>query len=773
MFAVLLGMLTPGDAQNARVRTLIELTLNGQSLGATLLLREGTAWYASDEDIATWRLQPRETRTISFAGHNWNLLNDLPGAQFQFDEGEQRLGIELAVSAFEGSRLDALAGLSGAKLELSQGRGGFVNYALFADQTSDSRNLSGFFNGTVFSPSATLTTSVAGLNLLGAVQERSRQFVRIESQWRRDDLPNATTLVLGDALSGSGLIGRSTRFAGLQWGTNFALRPGFVKLERPSLMGEATTQSVVELFVDGQLRGRSQVAPGPFEIPPISFINGRGEATLVVRDIFGRQQVITQPFYATSTLLRAGVTEHSFEAGAVRRAFGMESWRYGTVFASGLIRHGWRPDMTTELKLEASRDQALAGGALTALLPFSVLATVGGAVSEGERAKGALSLFNLDAGVPKHLNFNFNLQRTHGDFRQPAVESETPFPRYQANTMLSAPLGAFGSLAFNAISLNTESQPVRIRSLSYSSTLVERMTLMLSASRTETVGKSNSFSALLLLPFGERGIATAHKSRDGASESLTSRLQSSAPLEGGYGYRLAVNRVNAAAESYAAGVSARFAALQGSLDMSVDRHRTNIRADVLGALVHMDGSWHPSHSVVDGFALVRAPGAADVPVLVNGVPVGRTGQDGDFVATSIFAYSSARISLGTEELPMETAVFPNEQKVATAFRSGALAAFRVVRDEGLLLLVKMPDGSPLATGASIRTEDHTEEALVGYDGKAFFTKLRLPARMVAEYELVEHNAPMKKRCTFEVAQMPVEQRALAVTHGQAVTCLLQ
>ncbi len=790
ILAVLLGVaaivtvVTNANAQSARVRALVELTLNGQALGTTELLREGAAWYASETDVAEWRLRATQTRTIAFGGRNWKLLNDLPGARFEFDEAEQRLHIEIAVSAFAGSRLDAMAGVQGVTPELSQARGGFINYSLFASQsatqstseTSNSRSLNGFFDGALFAPGGTLTASVAGLNLTGAAPGRGNHFVRIESQWRRDYPQDATSLVVGDTLSGGGLVGRSTRFAGVQWRSDFTLRPGFVKFERPSLAGEALTPSVVELFVNGQLRGRSEVAPGPFEIPPIPFVTGRGEATVVVRDIFGRQQVITQPFYATSTLLRAGVTEHSLEAGAARRAFGVESGRYGTAFASGLMRHGWTPGLTTEVKLEASRHQAMAGGAVTALLPLSVLATAGGAVSDGERGSGALSLFNLDAGIPQRLNFNFNLLRTHRDFRQPAIESAAAFARYQSNATLSAPLGIFGTLAFSAITLNTGTQPTRINSASYSVTLARRVALVLNATRSVTTEKSKSVFMLLSMPFGERGGVTVHQTRSGASESMIATLQSSAPLDGGYGYRYAANRNNAV-DRHDAGVSARFAALEASFDASVDRNTTHYRTDVRGALVHLDGGWHASRTVQDGFALVRAPGLADAPVRVNNVPVGRTGKDGDFVATSIFAYNSTRIAIGTDDLPLEITLEPNEHKVATGFRSGALAQFRVVRDEGILLLVRLPDGSPLATGATIRVDggdkSRAEEALVGYDGKAFFTKLGLPARLVAEYEQLVDKKPVIKRCAFAVAEMPAEPRAQAAMRGQSVTCVPQ
>lgn len=763
------------------VRALVELTLNGQALGPTVLLNEGSAWYAAQEDAIEWRLRTAHTRGLVFGGRDWKLLNDLPEARFAFDEAVQRLRIEVAASAFESTRLDAMVGTTawtGSALELSTVQGGFLNYALFATQVesaaSKSRDLSGYFEGALFAPGSTLTASVAGLNLGSSEPGERSRFVRIETQWRRDDARNATSLVVGDTVSGSGLVSRPVRFAGLQWRTDFSLRPGFVQFERPSLTGVAAAPSVVELFIDGQLRGRGDVAPGPFEIPPIPFVSGRGEATVLVRDVFGRQQAITQPFYATSTLLRTGVTEHSAEVGATRRAFGVESWRYGTKFASGLMRHGWTTESTSEVKLEASRHQAMAGGALTALLPFSVLATFGGALSRGQFGSGESSLLNVDTGISRSFNLNVNLLRTQGDFRQPSIDAANVDPRRQLNATLSAPLGALGSMALTAISTDTEGRPVRIGSASYSVTLAGQIALVLNTSRIAAAHRTSTLLVLLSMPMGERGSISANRSASGALTSSVLTLQSSAPPDGGLGYRFGTNRTDNVGR-HDAGVSARFGTLEGSLDVSTDRSTTQIRADMRGALVHLDGAWHPSRTVVDGFALVRAPGLANATVLVNNVGVGRTDEHGDFVTTSIFAHSAARISLDTDELPLDVSLDPNLHTVTTGFRGGALAAFRVIRNDGVLLLVRMPDGTPLPVGATIRAAADAsglaDEALVGYEGKALFTKLRLPAQLIAEYESTETQAPVHKRCTFDLDELPAMQRAQAATRGRVAICV--
>ncbi len=95
----------------------------------------------------------------------------------------------------------------------------------------------------------------------------------------------------------------------------FPLQPGFVTFPLPGISGEAALPSTVDLYVDNALRMRRQVPSGPFSIQDLPVTTGQGDARLVIRDILGREQVITQPFYATSRLLKQGLHDYSYELG--------------------------------------------------------------------------------------------------------------------------------------------------------------------------------------------------------------------------------------------------------------------------------------------------------------------------------------------------------------------------------------------------------------------------------------------------------------------------
>ena len=95
--------------------------------------------------------------------------------------------------------------------------------------------------------------------------------------------------------------------------------------------GEAVVPSTVDVFIDGRTRCKRSRPAGSFldREPPV--ITGTGQLQVVVTDALGRQQVVTQPYYSGSALLRAGLNEYSFEVGAIREDYGLESFAYGDV----------------------------------------------------------------------------------------------------------------------------------------------------------------------------------------------------------------------------------------------------------------------------------------------------------------------------------------------------------------------------------------------------------------------------------------------------------
>jgi outer membrane usher protein len=125
----------------------------------------------------------------------------------------------------------------------------------------------------------------------------------------------------------------------------------------PNLRGEAVMPSATDIYVDGVLRRSAGVPPGPFQLNNLPVVTGQGEVRVVTRDLLGREQVTTLPYYASTRLLRQGLSEESWEIGAIRQNYGSVSDDYGRAVATVQQRRGLSDVMTVEGRVEALREQ--------------------------------------------------------------------------------------------------------------------------------------------------------------------------------------------------------------------------------------------------------------------------------------------------------------------------------------------------------------------------------------------------------------------------------
>ncbi len=73
---------------------------------------------------------------------------------------------------------------------------------------------------------------------------------------------------------------------------------------------------------------------GPVDITNISGVTGGHNLSVTIRDPFGSEQVLQQPFFfATDAGLAQGLHEYSYNVGFLRRQYGIESNNYGDLAA--------------------------------------------------------------------------------------------------------------------------------------------------------------------------------------------------------------------------------------------------------------------------------------------------------------------------------------------------------------------------------------------------------------------------------------------------------
>ena len=748
----------PGTAQSAVAVTErilpLEVIVNGTKSGTWLLLERLGGLYAPREALEEWRLRvTADATTVTFKGTEYLPLAAIPGFAAKVNFGNQSVELTFSAQAFAATRLTTEVNKKPVLSPVMTSV--FLNYDLNYNRTrakegagtSDLGALGelGFSSGW-----GVLTSSYVGRNLAGSDSfGLPRGWLRLETTFTRDLPQRNQTLRLGDTSTRAGMWGRSVYFGGVQWGSNFALTPGFISQPLPILSGVSASPSTVELYVNDVLRQVSQVPTGPFAIDNYPALTGGGDARVVVRDLLGRETVITQPFFTSSQLLAAGLTDWSLEAGALRRDLGTANNRYRTGFGSGLWRRGLSNTMTLEARAEATRTSQNIGIGGLAGMPWQMLAK-GALVAGRDRTLGNGHLWLL--GVERQslrTGAYLQVQRASSGYRQLGEEEvATPMKMQVAGnvTYTTDKLGTLG-VGFASVS-RYGAERITTLSGNYSMRIGQRSNLTVFASRAMNGASGNSIAVTLIVPLENNRLVSATAGSHGGRRDLYATATQTAPEGTGFGWRtLAGERQGEATAEGGLYYTGRYGSLTGEL--SAAERQSALRLGASGGLIMADGHLFPSRRLDDSFALAEVAGYGNVGIGLGSNVLTHTDSAGVALVPRLAAYQANSIRIDPKELPIDAEIDSIEQTVVPAWRSGVRAVFPVRSGRGALLRIVFDDGEPAPAGAVIKLEGDKQEFYVARRGEAFVTGLQPVNRAVLTWG--------GKQCRFDV-KLPADSK---------------
>ncbi|MDA9895567.1 fimbria/pilus outer membrane usher protein [Amylibacter sp.] len=698
----------------------LNVFINDQHKDTVLLLRNEGRLFAVAQDLRRWRLHLPNTNPLTFYGEDFYALDALRGLTFKLDESTQSLAMQVPPRLFETTLLN------GQEIDFSApsaaSPGGFINYSLLANHAEGLTNSTGSLDLSGFGSWGSAQTRILGLDL-----NNEARAIRLESTWTRDKPMELTRLRFGDAISGASSWGGAVRFGGVQWATDFSLQPGFMASPRPEISGESSLPSTVELYVDNLLRMRREVPSGPFTIQDLPVINGQGDAQLVVRDILGREQVITQPFFTSSRLLKQGLQSYSYELGFVRRDFGIDSNNYGRLMAVGTHRLGFTEKFTGEVHGELLGNQQSVGLAGVFLSPLMGILSGSLAMSNSKKGVGGLLGFGF-----QHQSGNFsvgvNTQLTSRNFAKLGMQSEKLAPQHISQMVVKMPTNDFGSFAVNytqqalrdleeqkSVSASYVSEVAGIGNLSAS------LTRYLSGEAKTVFGLNFSMN----LDLGKRRNANINVSAKPGRNNANLQLNRKSPAGGGVGYRLVSGLGDT--DRREAEVSLQNGVGNYSLAAGQSQGQTAFRGSATGGVAFLGGSSFFSRRITDSFALVQVPGYADVGIYADNRLSTRTDSKGNALLTGLRSYQKNPVRIEQSDIPLDAQIDTLQLDAVPYFRSGLVLKFPVKRSRGALLSVVLENGEPLPAGAQVVIIDknilENELFPTGMGGEVYLTGL--------------------------------------------------
>lgn len=588
----------------------------------------------------------------------------------------------------------------------------FFDYALYGERSSGMSRGGGQFDAGVAAGNALAHSSaivIGGYRDGGLADGGST--VRLESAIAYDDYTGERRTIIGDSVTPPGLWGRAVRFGGVRWGTEFSLRPDLVRFPTPTLRADTALPSTVDVLVNGVVQRNQSVPAGPFEIRSLPAISGSGEVTLRVRDALGREQLISQPYYASAQLLRGGLADYALAVGAVREYYGLKSNDYGTPFMMAQYRHGVSDRLTVETRSEAGERFGMTGlgAALNVADSFILQGSVSGSRRDGHGGTSATA--GIERITPK---WRFALSHRHSSDSY-AQLGELEFDRLvRRNTVgfAGVTLGRH-SLGVSYASRLLGDQAQQLTTLSWSVPVGDNPFSMF-------VGYSPSGGvfggASLVVPLGPRssaGMSVAHSSgRQFADVSY----QQAPPDESGFGYRLRA----AVGEQYYSGTINHLSPHSAASVEAVQTDQGNaVRGQLSGSLRYADDRWLALRDSSQSVALVRAGDFANVRVYLDNRPVAKTDGTGRAWIAGLRPYDANRISIEHADLPLDARISTLETSVRPGPRAVARAEIPVVRGLSRLLRVRQRDGAALPNTAIARLEPEGIELPVSDSGEVW------------------------------------------------------
>jgi outer membrane usher protein len=698
------------DTSDALTEAWFEVHVNGTPEDTVLVLQDASGHVlVRAADLERWRIHVTGVAGVSHGTDDYLPLSAIAGLTYRIDPSHGTLLLDVTASRFAATRFTGIS--RAADQPTPSPPGAYVNYDIFGARGSHgSSHASALVEAGVFGGWGTGSST-----FLARHQSGDNRTLRLDTTWTHDRPEDMASL----------------RFGGVQWGTNFATQPGFITFPLPTLGGVAAEPSTVDFYVNNVLRLRRDVPSGPFTIQDLPIVTGQGDIRMVVRDLLGREQVVTQPFYASGGLLAPGLRDYSYELGFERENYGLASNDYGRLVAAATERRGFSDSFTGELHVEATRGQQTLGIGSTVLLGNAGVLTASVAGSHDAAGTGAL----VELGIQhqsRYVSYGARTQLTTDGFIQLGYLPTARPPRQTSSAFISTSVGRFGSLGLNYTHQDFRDQDdVELVGINYSRSVGWLGYLSLSALRFLGDDPAPLFSLNLTVPLGAADSASfSGQSRAGDSHG-TVQYQHSLPVGTGVGYRLQAGL--AASDPRQAELTLQNGVGTYSFGVASDPDGQAYRAGIRGGFALLRGKVFPSRHIDGSFAVVQVPGLADVRVYADNQQIGTTDRDGYALVPRLRPYQKNPIRIEQADLPMDAQIKGLQLDAVPYYHSALALTFPVERSRGAILVIKLDDGSDLPAGAEVTVNATTPAFPVGLRGEVYLTGLEETSRLHATW----------------------------------------
>lgn len=663
-------------------QALLNVILNGEEKGEFFIsiTEDGDVIFPKEDLYSLGLVNLYEKAIIS--KDSISLKSLYPDLKYEINEGEASLYIVAVPELFEKHVLDfTMKKPSGMSTE---GANSFVlNYTLgFGGGTSPETSYFYLPFETAVSTGDILFLSNYSYNKT----EADSRFRRYMSSMIVDDRVRLVRYTFGDFYGYSGALGGSCNFGGINVTRTFSIDPYFVKFPDLPLSGIIQNTSSIEVYINGALVREEILPPGQFSLVNVPVTAGAGDAMIVIRDAFGREQIIQNPYYYSQLLLRPGLHEFSYSLGFRREYFGTENFEYGEPALIALHRYGFTKWLTGGAYIEIDRDTFNAGIDSILILGLAGDLSLSGSLSN-ERGKFGNAFSVGYAYSSRNLYGRISIRQISDSYANLSL----PSTGEKSNWQLGAGLGFYqrnlGSLSINTSYMKMHSGGVyKNVFVVYTKRLFNNILLLFRAQRSEAEEVRNEFFVGASTFIGNNLSGSLDYKTDGEVSHLSTRFQKEPPSISGFGYSLEIDSqgTGLGGSEVDGAVLVQYRGHHGEYSGGVRKigEENYYDAGVSGSIAMIDRSVFLSRPIYNSFALVKAGGLGGVGVERNGDKIAITNKNGNAIVPDLVSNYGNEISLRPLDIPINYNLNELKRYVAPPYRGGSVVTFNINKVQG-------------------------------------------------------------------------------------------
>lgn len=579
--------------------------------------------------------------------------------------------------------------------------GGFINYEMQYNHSEFLKGYNGLVDLGIFKNFWFFKNS-----MLHNSESMDEKTVRLGTSLDIDFPDKLTKLTLGDTTTVSNSFFNTLRFAGINWGTNYLERPGFVYWNTPQLQGSARLPSTVELYMNGVKIYNQRVSPGDYVLQTGSQVNYTGNAQIVVEDVLGNRSVRTLPVLINNKLLRKDLSEYNISLGKLRYNYYSSSDDYRDFLANLYYRKGIKETTSLGTNISYTEDLQNIGITWTQGLPyFVVLDTLilNAHSNEGSKFLYGLSLSKefgrMSMGISsKYSEENF---RYVGD--DPLLDNAVPkFENFAYLTFSEVPIFQNINMSYAEQKYykdsNTPFNDDKIFNIGFSRLIGNNISLGLGY--FQRFGEIKESGGILSATYNFDTRNKVYLNYASNDENASLQYVHDNGRQVGLDYAVGVNRRQ---EENIANFNAVAKTRAG--DLSVQHYQYEHESDSTigysGAIAFLDGRVNFTKSINNAFAVVQVGDYANIDVLSALNPVEKTNKKGYAFVHDIVPYIQYDIGFDENQLPIEEKYDASSKPLTALNQRGYVVNFPIQHTFMLTMQPEDENGASFKPGSEL------------------------------------------------------------------------